>query len=127
MKSKAITLIGLTGQTGAGKSTVSAYLRSWGCRVVDADSAARRAVQRGSECLLRIAGAFGEGILLPDGSLDRARLGRLVFSDKEKKKTLEGIIFPYIMAVVDKDIESGREEGEAAVFLDAPTLFESGA
>jgi dephospho-CoA kinase len=117
-------LIGLTGQTGAGKSQVSAILREHGFGVIDADRAAREVTYAGGECLREIAAEFGEDILLPDGSLDRKALGEIVFSDAEKKKKLEAIIFPHIMREVGARYIASDTE---VVFLDAPTLFESGA
>lgn len=120
-------LIGLTGQTGAGKTTVSGYLQSLGYRVIDADVVARHVVAKGSECILELALAFGPEVILPDGTLDRQRMGDLIFADKEKRAQMGKIIFPYIQAAIFGEVERMRSDGGAPIiFLDAPTLFESG-
>ena len=82
-------VIGLTGQTGAGKSTVSRVLADCGIPVVDCDRLAREAVKPGSECLLQLVRAFGRKILRPDGSLDRAGMAAMAFPDPEKLAVLK--------------------------------------
>ncbi|MCL2057222.1 MAG: dephospho-CoA kinase [Oscillospiraceae bacterium] len=120
-----IKIIGLTGQTGAGKSTVCDLLRKQGHHVIDCDLAARAVTEKGGRCLADIAAAFGGDILNADGTLNRAKLGKIVFSDSAEKKRLEQIIFPYITEKIFAEIERLRESGAEAVFLDAPTLIES--
>ena len=92
----AVLTVGLTGGVGAGKSTAAAALRSRGAAVVDADVVAREVVARGTPGLAAVADAFGPRVLAPDGSLDRAALGRLVFSDEGARRRLEGITHPLI-------------------------------
>jgi dephospho-CoA kinase len=119
-------LTGLTGQTGAGKSQVSAMLRERGFDVIDADLTSRQVTQPGSACLAELADTFGGGILRQDGSFDRGRMGGIVFGNAEKLRQLEAIIFPHIMRAIRGEASRLRE-GSRGIFLDAPTLFESGA
>lgn len=120
-------LIGLTGQTGAGKTLVCAILGEQGLRVIDADVAARKVVSGGAKCTLDLAVEFGIGILNADGTLNRKKLGDIVFADKQKRLALNKIIFPYIREEIFAQVEALRREAPGAIFLDAPTLFESGA
>lgn len=119
-------VIGLTGPTGAGKTTVSKVLAQNGYFIIDADQVARKVVLPGSECLLKIAEVFGGEVLNLDQSLNRQALGGIVFSNKDKLKQLEGIIFPYIIRDIQQMIKQSEEQGNHIVILDAPTLFESG-
>ena len=120
-------LVGLTGQTGAGKTTVSGYLIRLGYRVIDADLVARQVVAGGSRCIAELATAFGMDIILRDGTLDRRKLGDIIFADKEKRAKLNRIIFPYIQDEIFGEVERLRHDGVNVIFLDAPTLFESGS
>jgi dephospho-CoA kinase len=122
----ATKIIGLTGQTGAGKSLVSTMLEERGYRVIDCDKVARQVVEKGKGCLLDLTIEFGTEILLPDGTLNRKKLGAIVFSDKHKQKRLGQITYPYIQEEIFRLTEHYRESGEAVVFFDAPTLIESG-
>lgn len=118
-------VIGLTGQTGAGKSTVAACFRQMGAAVIDCDLAARKVVEPGTPALLRAQQLFGEEILREDGSLNRAAVAEMVFSDPEKLKRWCDILYPAITEYIEDRL---RElSGAPAVVLDAPTLFESGA
>ena len=119
-------LIGLTGQTGAGKSEVCAILLEYGFDIINADSVARDVTRAGSECLGKIVEEFGDKMLRPGGKLDRKALGELVFSDAASLDRLEDIIYPYILREIKK--RAGElSPGSKGIFLDAPTLFESGA
>lgn len=89
-------VLGLTGGIACGKSTVAKLFEELGVKVVDADRVARDVVAPGSPGLQAIVETFGEEMLMPDGSLDRRRLGGVVFSDPEKRKKLEGITHPLI-------------------------------
>lgn len=88
--------VGLTGGIGAGKSEVSRRLAAQGAVIIDADAAARDVVAPGTEGLAEIIDAFGPEILLPDGTLDRPRLGDLVFADPSKRAALNAIIHPRV-------------------------------
>ena len=120
-------IIGLTGQTGAGKSTVSQILRDQGAAIVDADQVARQVVGCGSGCLAEIALEFGIGVLQADGTLNRRKLGDIVFHDKQKLRRLNQITFPYITREIQETIDRHKREGTQWSILDAPTLFESGS
>ena len=91
-------IIGLTGGIGSGKSTVAGYFAQRGIPVIDADQLARELVAPGSITLNEITGLFGPDILLPDGSLDRARLRSRVFADPALRRSLEAILHPRIYA-----------------------------
>lgn len=116
------TVFGLTGQTGAGKSTVCDFLREKGFPVIDCDRLARDVTFPGGECLAALSDAFGREILTPEGALNRRALGGIVFSDRAQLLRLNGLIFPFII----REIENRLQGLEGAVVLDAPTLFESG-
>ena len=120
-------IIGLTGQTGAGKSTVTQILRDQGAAIVDADQVARQVVGCGSGCLAEIALEFGIGVLQADGTLNRRKLGDIVFHDKQKLRRLNQITFPYITREIQETIDRHKREGTQWIILDAPTLFESGS
>lgn len=120
-------ILGLTGQTGAGKSTVSDYLRENGIVVIDADKIAREVVQTGSACIADIAIGFGCEYINADGTLNRKKMAKTVFNDKVKLKKLNDLMFPYIIERLEEEIARLRREGEGIIVLDAPTLFESGA
>ncbi|MDL2232781.1 dephospho-CoA kinase [Ruminococcaceae bacterium OttesenSCG-928-L11] len=123
---KQTLIVGLTGQTGAGKSIVSRMLTEREYRVIDCDAVARDVVKKGKKCLLDLSIAFGIEILNADGSLNRRKLGNMVFGDSEKQKQLNRITFPYIQEEIFAMIERLKRSGEPVVFLDAPTLIESG-
>ena len=113
-------VIGLTGPTGAGKSSVWAVARELGFKVVDCARLARVAVEKGSEGLKSLCQVFGNGILRSDGSLDRKALAKIAFSSYEKTELLNKTLLPHIASLVENEID------EDLVLLDAPTLFESG-
>ena len=125
--SESSVIVGLTGQTGAGKSTVSKIFRENGFAVIDADLTARKVVEPKTKCLEEIAEIFGSEILNADGTLDRRKLAGIVFSDKSKLEVLNATIYPYITDEILKLINNYSEKGEKFILLDAPTLFESGA
>ena len=112
--------IGLTGPTGAGKSTVSLAAESMGFQVINCDVIARKATEKGSMGLLKLAAVFGEDILNPDDTLNRKALASKAFSSKENTQLLNKTLLPYVVKLVDSEIVSDK------VLLDAPTLFESG-
>lgn len=120
-------IIGLTGGIGSGKSTVTDYLIARGFPVLDADKIAREIVLPGSEMLIQLTSVFGKSILMQDGSLDRKKLGDIVFSDSEKKKTLDGLMHTRILELIhDRILEYREETVHKLIFIDAPLLFETG-
>lgn len=122
-----VMVVGLTGQTGAGKSTVSKVFAENGFAVIDADVVSRSVVEKGKPCLAEISDFFGSRMLTPDGTLDRKALAGVVFKDKTKLETLNTIIYPYITREILRQIKEHSANGEKLILLDAPTLFESRA
>jgi dephospho-CoA kinase len=114
--------VGLTGGTGAGKSTVAARLAELGAVVLDADALAREVVAPGSEGLAAVAAEFGDGVLAGDGSLDRAALARLVFADPDRRRALEAITHPRIAART-AELAAAAPDGSVLVH-DVPLLVE---
>ncbi|HNZ98205.1 dephospho-CoA kinase [Ruminococcus sp.] len=122
-----VMVVGLTGQTGAGKSTVSKIFASNGFAVIDADQVARKIVEKGTKCLDEIADFFGSQVINEDGTLNRKALAGIVFSDKSKLEMLNTISYPYITGEILRQIRVHSMKGEKLILLDAPTLFESRA
>jgi dephospho-CoA kinase len=118
--------VALTGSVAAGKSTVALEWEKAGVPVVRADELAREAVAPGSSGLAEVVEAFGPGILLADGSLDRAALGDRVFRDREARTCLERILHPRIGALRDRWMARRREEGTLLAVAEIPLLFEVG-
>lgn len=116
--------MGLTGGVASGKSTVSAMLRDLGAVVVDADLLAREVVAPGTDGLVEVVEAFGEGVLTPDGQLDRPAVASLVFADEEARRRLEAIIHPRVR---QRGAELEASAGpDAVVVHDIPLLAETG-
>lgn len=113
-------IIGLTGMSGAGKTTVCTAFRERGFSVIDCDVIARKTAEIPA-FLAEISERFSEKILRPDGSLDRPGAARLIYGDKCAKEKYQRIIFPYIIYNVIREVKKSG----SAVLLDAPTLFES--
>ena len=119
-------VIGLTGQTGAGKSTVGESLLRRGMAWVDADAIAHDVADNEKVCLADLALEFTIDILNVDGTLNRKKLADIVFHDKAKIRRLNEIIFHYIIRAIEAELVRLQEEGHRYIVLDAPTLFESG-
>jgi dephospho-CoA kinase len=119
-------LVGLTGGIGAGKSTVAERLAEHGAEVIDADQIAREVVEPGTETWKKLIDHFGEEILDDDGFIDRPRLGRVVFSDPEKRALLNELTHPPVMAEIADRLEL-LTAYDGVVVLDVPLLVESGA
>jgi dephospho-CoA kinase len=116
--------VGLTGGIGAGKSEVSQRLAAQGATVIDADAVARAATAPGTPGLAEVAAAFGPGVLRPDGSLDRPRLGDIVFADPELRARLNAIVHPLVGA---RMTELERAAGTAGIVVhDVPLIAENG-
>lgn len=116
--------VGLTGGIGAGKSEVSRLLVSHGAVLIDSDRIAREVVEPGTDGLAAIVAAFGTEVLAPDGSLDRPRLGALVFADEERLRTLNDIVHPLVRAR-SAALQAAAPPG-AVVVNDVPLLVENG-
>ena len=118
-------VLGLTGPTGAGKSTVGEFLKSQGCYVIDCDQVTRSAQVYDGPCLAELSAAFGPEVV-QDGALNRAELARRAFASEETRTRLGEITFPRILRRVRQLLEEGAQKGYPILVLDAPTLFESG-
>ena len=125
--SRKFLLVGLTGGIATGKSTVSELFRALGCVVIDADVLAREVVEPGEPAYAAIVAEFGPGILQPDGTLDRRKLGAIVFAEPEKRKRLEAITHPRIRERFAQRLqELVAREFAGIVIFDAPVMIESG-
>ena len=120
------TVLGLTGQTGAGKSTVSEMMEKLSCEIISADKIAREATKTGSECLKRLADCFGYDIINNDGSCNRKRLAQKAFSSRKSTDLLNSITHPWILQRTAEYISKSKENGCDIIIFDAPQLFESG-
>ncbi|OFP31666.1 dephospho-CoA kinase [Corynebacterium sp. HMSC068G04] len=119
-------LIGLTGGIGSGKSTVAELLVQEGWVLVDADRIARDIVEPGQPALTELAEAFGQDVLLPDGSLDRGRLASRAFASAEKTAVLNSITHPRIQEETQERFEAARQGGAEFVVYDMPLLVDKG-
>ncbi|WP_296110519.1 dephospho-CoA kinase [uncultured Corynebacterium sp.] len=117
--------IGLTGGIGSGKSTVSSLLAELGAFIVDADLVAREIVEPGQPALAELAEAF-DGVLNPDGTLNRAELARQAFATPEATEKLNAITHPRIRARTEELFKQGRESGAQVLVYDMPLLIENG-
>lgn len=115
-------IIGLTGPTGSGKSTVAQILKEMNFVIIDYDKISRDISKKGSPCVLELRREFGEEILDSDGNLQRKVLGKIVFSDSKKLETLNTITHKYILKESDKIM---NENSDKNLVLDAPLLFEA--
>ncbi|WP_052851742.1 dephospho-CoA kinase [Streptomyces avicenniae] len=116
--------VGLTGGIGAGKSAAVRLLAARGAVVVDADLIAREVVEPGTPGLAAVVAEFGPEVLAPDGSLDRARLGRLVFADEERRRALNALVHPLVARRSAQLQEAAPPD--AVVVHDVPLLTENG-
>lgn len=119
--------VGLTGSIAVGKSFVLAVLAELGCRTIDADKVAREVVAPGTPGLAAVVDGFGADVLNDDGSLDRAKLGAIVFADEAKRLQLNSILHPFIITQQDEIIRQWeRETPDGIVVVDAALMIESG-
>jgi len=119
--------VGLTGSIAVGKSFVLGVLRELGARTIDADQIARECVEPGGPGLAAIVNEFGEGVLNTDGSLDRAKLGEIIFSDGAKRAELNSILHPFIIARQDEIMQQWEgETPDGIAIIDAALMIESG-
>jgi dephospho-CoA kinase len=119
-------LVGLTGGIATGKSTVSAIFHELGCVVIDADLLAREVVERGEPAYRTVVAEFGEGVLQRDGTLDRKKLGAIVFADPARRKRLEAITHPAIHERFARRLGELSAQGFAGIVIfDAPVMIES--
>jgi len=127
LSKKHIKVIGLTGGIASGKSSVSKILESLGAIIIDADKIARSLVVKDKPAWIKLKDCFGDGFLLPDGEIDRKKLGEAVFADEVLKKKLDDLMFPCILSELTKRIESIRRKSDTdVVVIDAAILIEAG-
>jgi dephospho-CoA kinase len=119
--------VGLTGSIAVGKSFVLGVLRELGARTIDADQIARECVEPGGAGLAAVVNEFGEGVLKGDGTLDRAKLGAIVFADDAKRQKLNSILHPFIIVRQDEILQQWENETpDAIAIIDAALMIESG-
>lgn len=118
-------MVGLTGGIGSGKSAVTRLLAERGAVVIDADLVAREVVEPGTEGLAKVVAEFGEQVLKPDGTLDRPKLGALVFADPTKLAALNAIVHPLIGQRTAELLAQAREACAEVLVHDVPLLVES--
>jgi dephospho-CoA kinase len=121
-----MTLIGLTGGMGVGKSTVAAMFGARGAAVVDADEITRRLQEPGQSCYHSIVDAFGQDILDPTGRIDRKRLGSIVFADTACLRRLEAIMHPAIWAACEVEIQTAAAAGRSVCVVEMALILETG-
>ncbi len=118
--------VGLTGSIGVGKSFVASVLAELGCHVLDADQTAREVVAPNSAGLHAVVEAFGADVVQDDETLDRKRLGALVFADEEKRQLLNSILHPYIIAAQDEQLRTWETKDPHGIgVIDAALMIES--
>ena len=119
--------VGLTGSIGVGKSFVASVFVELGCHVLDADQTAREVVMPGTPGLNALVEAFGEDILTTDGTLDRKRLGALIFADQSERERLNHILHPFIIARQDEILNEWEAHDPNGIgIVDAALMIESG-
>lgn len=118
-------VIGLTGGIASGKSTVSAMFADIGITVIDADVEARLAVEIGNNAYDDIVRHFGKPILAEDGTINRQKLGSIIFNDEEKRNLLNSIVHPAVRERMSQKRQAAEEANEKAIVMDIPLLFES--
>jgi len=116
--------VGLTGGIGSGKSEVSARLAARGALIIDADKIAREVVAPGTPGLAAVVAEFGEEVLLPDGSMDREKVGSIVFADAERRAALNAIVHPLVGQRMEELVAAAPRD--AIVVYDVPLLVENG-
>ena len=119
-------VFGLTGNLGAGKSTAAKMFRRAGIPVIDADLISRKVMAPGGRAYTDIVLEFGAGILLPDGRIDRKKLGEIVFADPARRKRLEAITHPAILEATTEYLKKLSEKGCRAAMIEAALIHEAG-
>lgn len=118
-------VIGLTGGIASGKSTVANMFKELTIPVIDADVIAREVVEPGQAAYQQVVKTFGEEILKNDGTIDRPKLGAIIFADQEKREQLNQIVHPAVRKRMLEKKRYYQEQGEKCIVLDIPLLFES--
>ena len=110
---------GITGNIATGKSSVTSYLKQKGYVVIDSDLLSHEALEMDEDCIKKTASLFD---CLEDGSINRKKLGQIIFHDENAKKQLEAIIHPYVKKRIEEEIEKNKDQ--AIIFIDVPLLYE---
>ncbi|XP_073054222.1 dephospho-CoA kinase-like isoform X1 [Primulina eburnea] len=118
-------IVGLTGGIGSGKSTVSNLFKAHGIPIVDADVVARNVLKKGTGGCRKVVAAFGDEILLPDGEVDRPKLGQIVFNNSDMRQVLNRLLAPYISSGIFLEVFKLWLRGFKIIVLDVPLLFEA--
>lgn len=118
-------ILGLTGGIATGKSTVSKFFIEEGIPVIDTDLIARNLLNKGTDTYYEVIKFFSNEILLTNDEINRKKLGRVIFTNSQKRKKLNEIIHPKVREIVDLEILQHKEEGCKVVVIDVPLLFET--
>lgn len=118
-------ILGITGGIATGKSTVVDLFKKYNFPVIDADIVAREIVEPGKPALKKIVSNFGEDILLTDGSLNRRRLGQIIFAEPKKRQKLDQLLAPFLQDAIISQIDTATNDS-SLVIADIPLLFEAG-
>lgn len=117
-------IIGLTGPTGAGKTTAASAMSDLGCFIIDSDKIARDVLNQ-CDCIEQICSVFGNSIKKSDGKISRVKLANIAFSSDENTKKLNAITHPLILKQIKKEIKALKNKQNSIIVIDAPLLFES--
>ncbi len=121
-----VCIIGLTGMSGAGKTTACEAFAECGVDIINCDIISRIVVEKDKPALKELSSYFGDDIILFDGTLDRKKVGNLIFSDQRARIAFNDIIYPFISYEMIMNAVKYIKSGSEYVLLDAPTLYESG-
>ncbi len=117
-------IIGITGSSGAGKSTVCEILKNkYNARIIDADKISKELSRKGTVYLEEIVEKFGKGILLKNGELDRKKLAKIIYGSEEKREILNNCTLKYIKEKIEQELQ--KLDNEKIIAIDAPLLFEA--
>jgi dephospho-CoA kinase len=119
-------IIGLTGNIASGKTEVAKIFKELGAKIIDADRIAREVVEPGQRAWQEIVEEFGRDILQSDGSIDRKKLGGIVFNDDEKREQLNRITHPRIMTKIIEAVDKYKKENVKLVIIEAALIVERG-
>lgn len=118
-------VLGLTGGIATGKSTVAKMFEERNIPVIDTDQIARELLNKGTESYNEVIKFFTSDILLTNGEINRKKLGRIIFSNAQKREKLNSILHPRVLNIVDAEIQKSKDKDEKVIVLDVPLLFES--
>lgn len=118
-------ILGLTGGIASGKSTIAKMIKECNIPVIDADEVSREVVKVGEEAYNSVVKTFGKEILHTDGTINREKLGSIIFNNEQERDKLNKIVHPAVRERMDQKKEMYKKNGEVAIFLDIPLLFES--